>query len=313
MSSFPKPLDLPEAVSAARAERRRTLARVSIRGALCRLLIVVLELGGFIYFGSQTLLLDAMATGFDVLTSVVLLFFIWLADRPPDDDHPLGHGRYEPLAGLQLGLLLTLLGTFMLFQEGHALLSSDALETLSPYVWIIPLFAAALLEINARALTKAAKEESSSALLAEARHFRIDVANSLLAAAILGIGATFPTLSGNLDLVGALLIAALMCGLGALSAWDNLHQIMDRIPDPSYFERVKRAALRASGVEETEKIRIQCFGPDAHVGIDVEVEPTLSVEKAHAISQQVRYEIQKDWPQVRDVIVHIEPYYPGDH
>ncbi|MDB6081325.1 MAG: hypothetical protein JWO53_597, partial [Chlamydiia bacterium] len=44
-----------------------------------------------------------------------------------------------------------------------------------------------------------------------------------------------------------------------------------------------------------------------------EVDPTLSVEKAHALSQLVRISIQKEWPQVREVVVHIEPFYPNDH
>ncbi len=47
--------------------------------------------------------------------------------------------------------------------------------------------------------------------------------------------------------------------------------------------------------------------------IDIEVDPTMSVDEAHRISQLVRVEIQKDWPAVRDVTVHIEPYFPNDH
>jgi divalent metal cation (Fe/Co/Zn/Cd) transporter len=76
---------------------------------------------------------------------------------------------------------------------------------------------------------------------------------------------------------------------------------------------VKEAALKVEGVLATEKVLIQSYGPDAHVDIDIEVAPNLSVEVAHKLTQKVRAEIQKAWPAVRDVIVHIEPYYPGDH
>lgn len=94
---------------------------------------------------------------------------------------------------------------------------------------------------------------------------------------------------------------------------DNLHQLLDRIPATHYFDTVKQAARRVKGVFGTEKIRIQLYGPDSHVDIDIEVEPEMSVLAAHEISQQVRVEIQKDWPAVRDVTVHIEPFYPNDH
>ncbi|MCB1136629.1 MAG: cation transporter, partial [Chlamydiia bacterium] len=76
---------------------------------------------------------------------------------------------------------------------------------------------------------------------------------------------------------------------------------------------VRTAALRVPGVRETEKIHLQVYGPDALVGIDIEVDPKMPVDEAHDITQKVRAEIQKDWPAVRDVIVHVEPYYPGDH
>ena len=88
---------------------------------------------------------------------------------------------------------------------------------------------------------------------------------------------------------------------------------MDRIPEDRFFNTVRQAAKHVEGVLETEKIRIQRYGPDAHVDIDIEVDPGLTVEVAHAISQKVRVEIQKAWPAVRDVTVHIEPYYSGDH
>jgi divalent metal cation (Fe/Co/Zn/Cd) transporter len=85
------------------------------------------------------------------------------------------------------------------------------------------------------------------------------------------------------------------------------------VPDESFFTLVKVAAMRVKGVLATEKVLIQTYGPDAHVSIDVEVDPAMPVEEAHAISQKVRHEIQIAWPCVRDVIVHIEPFFDGDH
>ncbi len=104
-----------------------------------------------------------------------------------------------------------------------------------------------------------------------------------------------------------------MIVVGLNASKKNLHQLVDGVPDRSYFDRVKEAALSVKGILATEKILIQIFGPDAQVSIDVEVDPKLSVEKGHELSQQVRLAIQKKWPSVRDVIVHLEPYYPNDH
>jgi divalent metal cation (Fe/Co/Zn/Cd) transporter len=104
-----------------------------------------------------------------------------------------------------------------------------------------------------------------------------------------------------------------MCGIGLIASKKNLNQLLDRVPESEFFDLVRKAALKVVGVRDTEKIRIQHYGPDAHVDIDVEVDPHLTVEEAHTISQHVRSSIQHDWPNVQDVTVHIEPYYEGDH
>jgi cation diffusion facilitator family transporter len=160
---------------------------------------------------------------------------------------------------------------------------------------------------------QAAKKQNSPALAADAVHYRLDGITSLFATIALLVGAFVPEWSHKVDHFGALGISVVMVIVGLNSARNNMHQILDRVPDQEFFDRVKNAAQKAKGVLDTEKIRIQLYGPDAHVDIDVEVDPHLTVEVAHGISQKVRAEIQKEWPAVRDVTVHIEPYYPNDH
>ncbi|MFG0294568.1 MAG: cation diffusion facilitator family transporter, partial [Maioricimonas sp. JB045] len=83
--------------------------------------------------------------------------------------------------------------------------------------------------------------------------------------------------------------------------------------DDVHFDRVRTSAMRVEGVQDVEKLRIQQAGPDAHVDIDIEVDPEMSVADAHVITQHVRAQIQADWPFVRDVVVHVEPFYRDDH
>ena len=158
-----------------------------------------------------------------------------------------------------------------------------------------------------------AKNEKSAALEADAYHFRIDSLNSLLALVALLMAAFFPTWGYMFDHLGSIGIALFMTAIGLYSARNNAHQLIDRIPDASYFDLVRSAAKKVAGVHGTEKIGIQVYGPDAHVDIDIEVDPHMHVDQAHKISQQVRSSIQRDWPHVREVIVHVEPYYENDH
>lgn len=313
MSQFPDPIAVPECVKFARQARGQELINSAKQGIFIRFSIILAELVGVYFFGSSALLMDAISSLLDIGFTFCLIIFIKLANKPPDTNHPFGHGRYEPLVGLQLGLLLALIGGSVIFQQTAKITSETSQEILSPYAWIIPFLAVVLLEICYRRVMQTAKRENSPALAADAVHYRIDSLTSLFAAAALLLAAYFPYQSVLIDHVGAIVIAILMIVVGLYAAKNNVNQLLDRIPAKDYFERVKQSSLKVKGVLDTEKIRIQHYGPDAHVDIDIEVDPKMSVEEAHAISQLVRSQIQLDWPMVRDVTVHIEPYYPNDH
>lgn len=311
--SFPDPIKLPESISQSRSQRNRELLRAAKWGVLIRFSIIVFEIIGFMIFHSAALMMDALSSLVDIAATLLLIFFIKLANKPPDQNHPLGHGRYEPLAGLQLGISMILIGSGMFIRETiHFFQPSDS-PAMNPWAWTIPFLAVILLEFSYRFVMRTAQKENSPALAADAVHYRVDGITSLMATLALIAAAYFPHLSWGIDKLGAIFIAAFMVIIGLLAARNNIHQLLDRIPDPEFFKRVRTSALKVQGVKDTEKIRIQLYGPDAQVRIDVEVDPQLSVETAHKISQEVRVEIQQDWPAVRDVIVHIEPYYPNDH
>lgn len=313
MSHFPGPLSLPESIVQERGARTRQVLRAAQGGIFVRLVIIFVELLGYYWFSSSALLMDAVSSSIDVLSSLVLVLCVWMASRPPDIDHPFGHGRYEPLAGMQLGIILVFVGSGTLFQQIYATVSESTHGEINARAWLIPFFATCLLEICYQMVIRVAKKQNSPALAADAVHYRIDGLTSLFATLALGVGALFPEASVLFDRLGAATIAVLMVVIGVGATRKNLHQVMDRSPGVDFFEKVRKASKGVPGVLGTEKVRIQIYGPDAHVDIDIEVDPSLPVEEAHKISQQVRWEIQKEWPSVRDVTVHIEPYYPNDH
>jgi cation diffusion facilitator family transporter len=312
MKKFPDAIHPPKAVAHARTKRKNEVVRSAGIGVAIRLFVVTFEFIGSYLFSSSALFLDALSSLLDVATSLIFIICVRYAAKPPDANHPFGHGRFEPLVGLQMGLLLIVLGGFMFFQQLSQVVAEPQ-ASINGYAWLFPFAALILLEISYRIVTYYAKKHDSPALAADAVHYRVDSLTSLMAAAALFIGLFVPEWSHRLDHFGALLIAAVMVVFGINAARTNIHQLLDRVPSKEYFKLVKEAAESIEGVKGTEKTRIQQYGPDAHIDIDIEVDPKMSVDKAHQISQKVRAEIQQRWPAVRDVTVHIEPFYPGDH
>jgi len=307
--AFPKPIDPSPGYQIYRDQRKGELLLSIKRGMGIKILIVFAEILGWFFFGSFALLFDGLASLIDILFSFALLFGVHFAERPPDRSHPFGHGRFEPLAGLQLAVLMIVLGGALAFQQLFSAVQIDSNEVISPFAWLIPLFSIILLEWNYQSMKAYANKNNSSALLAEAFHYRIDALNSFLAVIVLLLGVFLPAWSGVLDHLGAMAIAILMVILGVFAAWKNMCQLVDQRPSQEYFDLVRESASQVDGVLGIEKILIQLSGPDAHVDIDVEVDPKLTVEESHKISQHVRQAIRNGWPQVREVIVHIEPHF----
>lgn len=314
MSQYPSPLPLPTSILEKRQERKLEILSAARIGLSLRFAIVAIEFAAFFFFSSASILLDAISSLMDVFSTLLLMFFVRLAEKPPDKNHPFGHGRFEPIAGLLLSFLLAVLGVFLGFHQVQNLaLEGFKVAPVDTRAWIVPCFALLILEAAYYIVRRAAKKHRSPALEADAVHYRIDAVTSLIATVALLTALVAPSWSHGIDHFGALLIAFVMVALGLAAAYKNIAELVDRKPLPEYFQLVREAAEGVEGVKGTEKIGIQMSGPDAHVDIDVEVDPELSVLVAHQISQRVRLAIQEKWPSVRDVIVHIEPFYPNDH
>lgn len=313
MVKFPEPLPIDRSIIKSRLLRRKELLLSARRGVVLRCLIIGAEFLGFALLGSSTLLLDALASSVDAVASIILIWCIHKADQPPDEEHPLGHGRFEPIAGLMIGFLLIFLGLVSTFEQIKAVFTGQFTRQIPSIAIVIPLLAVILLEICHQILKKAAKDKHSPALLADAAHYRIDALTSFFALLVLCCVALFPSYAHIFDHMGAIAIAFFMIVVGVIASRKNVQQLLDRSPSEELYNKVREAALSVPGVLATEKLILQAYGPDAFVTIDVEVDPHLSVDKSHRIAQMVRRAIQVAWPAVRDVIVHVEPYYPDDH
>ena len=158
---FPEPLEVSEDISRLRRRRTTRLFKVAWLGISVRLFVIVMELVGLWFLGHSVLLVDALASSADVLTSLAILFAIRLAEQPPDDDHPFGHGRYEPLAGFQLGILILIVGAATFGYQLFAAISHAHSEVIGWVSWTIPLFAALLLEVTCRVVFRMAQQEKS--------------------------------------------------------------------------------------------------------------------------------------------------------
>ena len=254
--------------------------------------------------GSTSVISDGCEAAADVFSSGLVYAGLLLASRPPDYEHPYGHGRYETLAGLAVGALLLLTGAVIFWNGWIRFHESNALRVYALY----PLFAAFFLKI-ALAGTKfrVGKKIDSSALKADAWHDITDLISTVVAFTAVILTLIDPRRFGTADHIGGMVIGLIIFFLSIRVVRQTVGQLIDTMPEPSRLAAIRRVALAVPGTLGIEKCFARRTGLKYHVDLHLEVDPEMSVRESHEIATEVRRHIKGQLRWVADVLVHVEP------
>ena len=253
--------------------------------------------------GSTAVLSDGLEASGDVLSSAIVYAGLGLARKPPDSEHPYGHGRYETIAGLGVGALLLLAGAAIFW---HSL--SFHQTSAFPVYTLYPLFAAIVIKILLAATKfRIAKRIASTSLHADGWHDITDLLSTCVALIAVGLTLADPVRFAAADHVGGLLIGLLIFFLSIQVVRRTIGQLLDTMPDEAKMAEIRRAALAVPGALGIEKCFARRTGLQYHVDLHLEVDPEMTVRESHEIAKRVRIAIKESLPWVADVLVHVEP------
>ena len=283
--------------------KRVALISMVICGFLAAAKIIVGLMGG-----STAVVADGVESASDILASTVVLFGLVIAGKPPDENHPYGHGRLETLMGGAVGMLLSATGLAIcirsLAQLGHGG-PPPAFYTIWPLLLSIAV-KGSLSPIKFRF----GRRMRSTALVADAWNDLVDVFSGL--AALTGLGLTLynPGRYASADHYGGFVVGLIVVFLGLRVIRDTTLQLMDTMPGPDLLDDIRRVALEVPGVMGVEKCFARNTGLKHHVDLHLEVDPALTVQASHDIAMKVRDRVVLELDWVADVLVHVEPYPP---
>jgi cation diffusion facilitator family transporter len=291
-------------VDAEQLGRRASLAGMIISG----LLAIAKVLVGW-QAGSQAVIADGVESAMDVLTALAVLISLGVAVRPPDEDHPYGHGRFEMLTGLVLGHLLSLTGVIIAWRSIVVMLSPR--HAPAPYaIWPLAVSIVVKFFLSAYKM-RTGRKIGSSALIADAWNDTVDMLSGTVALVAVGLSIWSPALFHNADPIGGVLVGAIIVVLGFKVVRETTLHLMDTMPEAKTMKEIRASALTVAGALGVEKCFARKTGLRYHVDLHLEVDPDLTVRDSHSIAEQVRNKVKKDLPWVADVLVHVEPYPPG--
>jgi cation diffusion facilitator family transporter len=254
--------------------------------------------------GSASVTSDGFETASDVFSSAIVYAGLWLASKPPDDEHPYGHGRYETLAGLGVGAILLLTGAGIFTNSLLRISEGSKVQLWTLY----PLFAAILLK-SALASTKfhVGRKIDSTALQADAWHDITDLLSTAVALVSTGLVLIDPARFGVADRIGGMLIGIIIFFLSIQVVRRVVDQLLDTMPEPAKMAEIRAAALGVPGALAIEKCFARRTGLKYHVDLHLEVNPEMTVRESHDIAAAVKHAIRDNLPWVADVLVHVEP------
>jgi cation diffusion facilitator family transporter len=298
-----------EALEAARMHPERSLR--SGQGSALKAIIVNGSLGAAkllagILGNSYALIADACESFADVMSSCVTFLALRKALQPADSDHPAGHGRAETLASAVTALVLIAVGAMILWKStGSLALPRTAPSPLTLLV-LVPVILTK--EWLFRTMRERGKTTGSLAVLAEAWHQRSDVVTSV--AALLGIITAWvggPAYS-HADSWAAMAASVWLIGTGLWLLGPALHELMEGSVDPALLEFIEETSNNCPGIKGVDKVWVRKLGMRLMVDLHIEVDPDITVQEGHRLSHEVKDKLQHELPQVRDVMVHVEPF-----
>lgn len=254
---------------------------------------------------SYALVADGVESTLDVFGSLLIWVGLKFAARPPDDTHPYGHGKAEPIAAIAVSLLLLLAAAGLAAQSIREIITPH--HAPAPFTLVVLVLVIVVKEALFRTVLTAGNEIESSAVRTDAWHHRSDAITS--AAAFLGIGVAL--LGGDGYEAADDWAALAACGIIAWNGWrmllPALNEALDVAPPTTVSESIRSTALAVAGVMALDQCRVRKMGLDLYVDLHVIVDGALTVRAGHEIAHQVKDAIRAEHPSVADVLVHIEP------
>lgn len=286
------------------------IRKVTLVGFWINAALVLLKLF-FGYWGhSDALVADGYHSVSDFITDFIVLFFIGIAYKRADKDHPYGHGKYETVATVIIGIILLIVAVFIGLKgimniigaaDGKVLPKPDILTLI---VTFISIFAK---EFCYRYTIKYGKKINSSVVIANAWHHRSDSLSSI--ATLIGI--SFAIFLGPswriLDPVAAVVVAAFIAVSAIKIAKPAISELLEVSLPKEQLDEISKIVINIPGVKKFHNLRSRRNGHFYIVDLNIHVDPDITVRAAHEIANDVEDDLKKHFGGDMIIYVHIEP------
>ena len=286
-----------------RGERFNKADRAIHIGFWINALLMIMKLAAGHFGHSGAVFADGIESACDFVALGLTLVALKVGRKPYDDEHPYGHGKVESLSANLVSIIIATTGGWILY---------GAVTTVMAGKYEAPAFIAVL----AAAATIVIKESlyrysvrvgsalGSPALLAVAKDHRKDAITSV--ATLVGVGCAYFGIR-VMDPIAAGLTSLFIFHIGFQTFRSSAHELMDGQPRQEIVDAIAELAYKVEGVDKVHEIRARHSGQFLIVDLKLDMAPDMTVKRSHEIATEVKRRIFEHFPNVGDVMIHINP------
>lgn len=285
---------------------QKVVNRVSIVTIIGNIMLSIAKLLAGIIANSNAMISDAIHSASDVFSTFIVIIGIKFATKQPDKKHPYGHERLECVAAIVLSMVLFITGLGIGIEALKNILNGNYNDLRTP--GLLALITAIVSIVSKEAMywytRYYAKKIDSSALMADAWHHRSDAFSSI--GALIGIAGArlgFPIMDSIASLVIFVFIVK--------ASFDIFRDAIDKMVDHSCDEETERqiynCVMKNKDVLGIDLLQTRIFGNKIYVDVEIRADASYTLQHAHNIAEAVHDDIEKNFPKVKHIMVHVNP------
>jgi cation diffusion facilitator family transporter len=295
-------------VSSDRATRASQVTWLSV---VVNTVLMGLKLLAGLWGHSSALVADALHSASDFATDFAVLIGMRLAQRPQDGDHPYGHGKYETLAAVLVGIALAAVGVAITFHAGHTILGAWVWDSYPQQPTLFALIAAlvsiVIKELLYQLTIRVARETQNDALLANAWHHRSDALSSIGTAVGAGAAAFLGGAWVLLDALAAVVVGVILLKIAWEIVRDSLDKLMEQGMSAEENAQIYQLVHAVPGISEPHHLRSRRVGTVAVIELHFRVNPEMTVREGHELATQVEQKLRVEFGEDSILTIHVEP------
>lgn len=258
-----------------------------------------------VFGNSYALIADAIESTTDVFSSFLVLIGLKYSSKPPDDNHPYGHGKAEPLITFAVVGFLVISATVIAYESIEHIRTPHSVP--ESYTLIVLAVIIVIKEVFYRFVSKKGEETKSTSLKADAWHHRSDAITSLMAFIGISIAIFMGEGYETADDWAALFASGFILYNAYLILRPALGEVMDEHMHDEMIENIREISMTVEGVVETEKCYVRKTGMTFFVDLHIAVDAEITVKMGHDIAHEVKDRLLSEFPEIADVLIHVEP------